>query len=110
MSKTAVLAAASAVMFGAVSLATAPTAEAGGYRDRYYGGGYYYGTPYVYGGYRPYYGPYYYRPYYYPPPVYIRPPAAVYYRPFYRYDRPECLSWVKVYSRCGKVRRQCVAW
>ena len=125
MSKTAVLAAASAAMFGALSLVTAPGAEAYkdgyGYRHGYEGSRIYYGSPpYVYSGYRPYYGPYYYpRARYYPEEYYYRGrpagifrPAGIVYRPSYAVRSEEyCRGWGWVYSRCGKYRKwRCLAW
>ena len=109
MSKAVVYAAATAAMVGALSLGTAPTAEAGGYRHWDRGGVVvFYARPYeYYGGYRPYYGPYYYgRP---AGPLY---PAGIVYRPFYADPSPRyCRGWGWVYSRCGRYAKwRRLAW
>ena len=82
MLKRTVLALACVAAFGAASLATPDTADAGWrYRGRpYYG--YYYGPPRYYGYYRPYRSYYrsYYRPRYYDP-YYYGGYRDYYYRP-----------------------------
>lgn len=99
MSKPLVLAAMTAAMAAAFSLAGTSSAEARKYKYRHGGVSIHVGTPYFYGGDRPYYAPYYYRP------------AGVYYSPYYsgRYE-PYCRRWGWVYSRSGKAKWRCVAW
>lgn len=115
MSKAVVYAAATAAMVGALSLGTAPDAEAGGYRHWDRGGVVvFYGRPYEgYGGYRHYHGPYYYRgdPYYGRPAGIFRP-AGIVYRPFYAEPGPRyCRGWGWVRSHCGKYAKwRCLAW
>ena len=83
MFKRIVLAVACVAAFGAASLATPDTADAGWrYRGRpYYGS--YYGRPRYYGYYRPYRS--YYRSYYRPYRDYY---YGGYYPRYYRYSRP----------------------
>jgi hypothetical protein len=107
MSKAVVLAAATAAMVGALSIGTAPRAEA--HKHRYWDGGvvFFYGRPYEgYNGYRPYYGPFYGRP------AGIFRPAGIVYRPFHaKRSEAYCRGWGWVYSRCGKYAKwRCLAW
>jgi hypothetical protein len=113
MSKAVVLAAATAVMFGTLSLGPTPGAEAGGYRHWDGGVVVFYGRPYEgYSGYRPYYGRYYYGGPYYGRPAGIFRPAGIVYRPFYAEPSPRyCGGWGWVRSRCGKYTKwRCLAW
>lgn len=117
MSRTRVFVAAAVGMFGALSLGTAPEAEAGGYRHWDRGPVVvYYPRPYeYYGGYRAYYGSPVIRGYY--DPYYGRPaspyhPAGIVYRPFYAEPSPVyCRGWGWVYSRCGRYAKwRCLNW
>jgi hypothetical protein len=114
MSKSAVLAAATAAMLGALSIATAPSAEAHRYRyhsDRvvvFYGH-----PPHVYDGYRPYYGPYYYREVgLYQRPAGIFRPGGVVFRPFDAApSQIYCRRWGFTYTWHGRPKKwRCMAW
>jgi len=121
MSKSVLLAVATAATFGALSVAMAPAAEAHKYRyeadayrydplvDRVF-----YGTPrHVYNGYRPYNGPYFYRRVgIHQQPVGIFRPVGVSYRPYFMDRGPaHCLRWSFTYSRSGKPKKfRCMMW
>ncbi len=117
MSKSAFLAAATAATFGALSLAAAPSAEAGGYKYGYRSDGvvvFVGSPPYAYDGYRPYRGPYYFvRSGIYQEPEGIFRPAGVVFRPYYAAPSPVyCGRWgYAKYNRWGKPKKwRCLAW
>ncbi len=94
MSKSILLAAATVAAVAALSLATAPNAEARKYH-RHGGVSVYFGGPVVYGGYR-----------HYRHRGYYGYATSSYYRGF----EPRCYRWGWVHSRSGKAKWRCVAW